>query len=61
MVTVVIWDKCAHCGDCIPVCPENVYQWDYDGLLYADHENCIGCGNCVEACSYCAITFKENG
>ncbi|MBR5573642.1 MAG: 4Fe-4S binding protein, partial [Paludibacteraceae bacterium] len=33
MFPSINWNKCTHCGECIPVCPENIFFFDYDGLM----------------------------
>jgi Fe-S-cluster-containing hydrogenase component 2 len=40
---------------CKDACPNNAIKENDSGVLYVDHEVCIGCGNCVTACTYGGI------
>ncbi len=58
-VTVDV-DKCVGCGECVDVCPVEVYELQ-DGKAVAVHEEeCLGCESCVEVCEADAITIEEN-
>ena len=53
-------DKCVGCGECVDVCPVEVYELQ-DGKAVAVHEEeCLGCESCVEVCEADAITIEEN-
>lgn len=56
---------CNHCADpaCVANCPVGAMQKDPEtGLVWTDHEICIGCQTCIAACPYTAPTFdEENG
>ena len=45
-------DKCVGCGECVDVCPAEVYELQ-DGKS-------LGCESCVEVCQQSAITITEN-
>ena len=61
MYVYINWNKCTHCGECIPVCPENIFDFDYDGLMaYSGNDKCIGCNQCIEFCPENAIMVGEN-
>lgn len=61
MYPILNWNACTHCGECIPVCPENIFSFDYDGLMaYSGYDKCIGCGQCSETCPENAITYGED-
>ena len=59
-------DLCDGEGDCVAVCPTNVYKIepnaDYDGALKSvamSPDDCILCMVCVSACPKQAITVEE--
>lgn len=53
-------DKCVGCGECVDVCPVEVYELN-DGKSVAVHEEeCLGCESCVEVCEANAIVVEEN-
>lgn len=50
----IIEEKCIHCGNCIPACPQEAI----DGENWRIEEfRCIGCGDCERACPFSAIGF----
>ncbi|HIP25903.1 MAG TPA: ferredoxin family protein [Archaeoglobus profundus] len=50
-------EKCDGCGECIGVCPGEVFEIGEDGKSYpARPENCQECCSCVETCPNGAIT-----
>lgn len=53
-------DKCVGCGECVDVCPVEVYELN-DGKSVPVHEDeCLGCESCVEVCEANAIVVEEN-
>lgn len=47
--------SCNHCSNpaCIAVCPSGAMKKDEEtGIVWSDHEVCIGCGSCAQACPY---------
>jgi len=51
--------KCIGCGDCVDVCPVDVYEMQDEKSVPVNVEECIGCESCVEACEQEAITVTE--
>ena len=49
--------KCATCGNCIPVCPFALLESADDQITVK--EGCNSCGACVDACEYAAITMES--
>jgi NAD-dependent dihydropyrimidine dehydrogenase PreA subunit len=52
-------EKCIGCGDCVDVCPVDVYEMQDEKSVSVNVEECIGCESCVEACEQEAITVTE--
>ena len=58
-VTVDV-DKCVGCGECVDVCPVEVYEIKDGKSEAVNAEECLGCESCVEVCEVSAITVEEN-
>lgn len=52
-------EKCIGCGECVEICPVEVYELQDDKAVPVDEEECVGCESCVEACEQEAITVEE--
>jgi NAD-dependent dihydropyrimidine dehydrogenase PreA subunit len=52
-------DKCTGCGECVDVCPVDVYQLVEGRSEPVDEDECLGCESCIEACDFEAITVEE--
>lgn len=53
---------CNHCMNpaCVENCPTGAMQKDEDtGIVWTDHEVCIGCGTCTSACPYEAPQLND--
>jgi ferredoxin-type protein NapH len=52
-------DRCDHCGDCLPVCPEpQVIRLQAMARLgFIDSGNCLNCARCLEVCPRDAFHF----
>lgn len=49
--------SCNHCANpaCVANCPTGAMQKDEEtGIVWNDHDVCIGCGTCVNSCPYSA-------
>ena len=53
-------DKCIGCGECVDVCPVEVYEIKDSKCEAVSPEECLGCESCVEVCEVNAITIEEN-
>ena len=52
-------DKCVGCGECVDVCPVEVYQMKDGKSDPVNADECLGCESCVEVCESNAITVEE--
>jgi len=52
-------DKCTGCGECVDVCPVEVYEMQDGKSAPVNAEECLGCDSCVEVCEAGAITVEE--
>ena len=52
-------EKCVGCGECVDVCPVDVYELQNDKSVPVNAEECIGCESCVEVCEEDAIAVTE--
>ena len=57
MTANVDFDKCEGSGECVEVCPCEVFMFVY-GHLQVDEDKCCGCGACQEACPTKAIKVE---
>jgi pyruvate formate lyase activating enzyme len=51
-------NKCASCGRCIELCPQQAISLDETFGLLTDRDTCIICGLCAENCYYAARTIS---
>ncbi len=54
-------DKCIGCGECVDVCPVEVYELQNEKSVPVNAEECVGCESCIEVCEQEAITLREIG
>ena len=52
-------DKCVGCGQCVDVCPVEVYQMEDGKSVPVNADECLGCESCVEVCEGHCITVEE--
>jgi NAD-dependent dihydropyrimidine dehydrogenase PreA subunit len=53
-------DKCTGDGECVDVCPVEVYELQDGKAVAVNEDECLGCESCVEVCENDAITVEEN-
>ncbi len=51
--------KCKQCGECIDVCPTDVFEVEEEKTVVANPADCIGCESCISVCPEEAITLDE--
>jgi NAD-dependent dihydropyrimidine dehydrogenase PreA subunit len=52
-------DKCKQCGECLDVCPADVFELDNNETIVAKPADCLGCESCISVCPEEAITVEE--
>ena len=52
-------EKCIGCGECVDICPVEVYEMKDEKSVPMNVEECIGCESCIEVCDHEAITVTE--
>ena len=60
MYPVVDEDKCTGCGNCVEICPSEVYQMEEDKSNPVHPEECIECWACVNQCPAESIQLTED-
>ncbi len=50
--------KCTGNGNCVAVCPNNVFELENGKSKVARPQDCTGCGLCVSNCPTEAITLE---
>lgn len=50
---------CDVCGECVDVCPADVFEMNGDQPVVANPADCIGCEACIAVCPVEAITVEE--
>lgn len=52
-------DKCEACGQCVFICPTEVWEMKGGVAVATKPESCLGCMGCVGVCPVSAITITE--
>ena len=58
---IVETEKCIGCGECVDICPMEVYELQDEKSVPVNVEECVGCESCIEVCEQEAITVREIG
>jgi len=52
-------NKCDGCGECVDICPAEVYEIKDSKSVIINLDECIECCSCVEVCPTEAITHDS--
>ena len=52
-------EKCIGCGECVEVCPSDVYEIQDEKSVVVNEEECVGCESYLDVCEQEAITLSE--
>ena len=52
-------EKCVGCGECVEVCPVDVYETQNEKSVVVNADECLACESCIEVCEEDAITIEE--
>jgi NAD-dependent dihydropyrimidine dehydrogenase PreA subunit len=58
-VIVIDEKKCTVCGECISICPVEIYQKQDERIAIGNADECSGCQSCVSMCEAQALTVSE--
>ncbi len=56
---VIDEQKCNVCGECIKICPVEIYKMEGERLGVGNTDECSGCQSCISVCEPQAITLSE--
>jgi NAD-dependent dihydropyrimidine dehydrogenase PreA subunit len=52
-------ELCEKCGDCVALCPYDVFETETSSIIVAHPEDCIECTACAENCPHNAISLNS--
>ncbi len=58
-IIVVDEEKCKACGECVKICPGEIYKIENDRVIVGNSADCSGCQSCVSVCENQAINISE--
>lgn len=51
--------KCTVCGECVDMCPSEIYIVEGGRLVVGNSDDCSNCQSCISVCEPGAITITE--
>jgi len=60
MYPIVNKEKCKGCGNCVEICPSEVYEMGEDNSGPVRLQDCIECWACVNQCPTESIRLEED-
>lgn len=51
--------KCEGCGNCVNLCPGDVFEMQDEKAVIVREDDCLDCGSCAEECPSQAINFID--
>jgi NAD-dependent dihydropyrimidine dehydrogenase PreA subunit len=58
-VIVIDYEKCNGCGECVSICPVEIYKREGDRVVVGNTDECSGCQSCISVCEPQAIAISE--
>ncbi len=58
-VITIDQSKCKVCGECVSICPVEIYKQEGERIVVGNSEECSGCQSCVSVCESQAIAITE--
>jgi NAD-dependent dihydropyrimidine dehydrogenase PreA subunit len=58
-VIVIDEKKCTVCGECVKICPVEIYKQENDHIVVGNTDECSDCKSCIEVCVAEAIAMSE--
>ena len=58
-VIVIDETKCKVCGECVKICPVEIYKLEDGRIVIGNSDECSNCQSCISVCESSAITITE--
>ncbi len=58
-VIVIDETKCTVCGECVNICPVEIYKQVDNRIVVGNSDECSDCQSCISVCASEAITISE--
>ncbi len=58
-VIVIDGQKCTVCGECVSICPVEIYKQEGDRIVVGNTDECSNCQSCLSVCEPQAISISE--
>jgi NAD-dependent dihydropyrimidine dehydrogenase PreA subunit len=58
-IIVIDEQKCTVCGECVKMCPVEIYKLDGSRVVVGSTDECSNCQSCISVCEPQAITISE--
>ncbi len=58
-IIVIDEQKCNACGECVKICPVEIYKLEDGRVVVGNSDECSNCQSCVSVCEPQAITISE--
>jgi NAD-dependent dihydropyrimidine dehydrogenase PreA subunit len=58
-VIVIDAQKCKVCGECVGICPVEIFKQVNNHIATGNTDECSNCQSCVSVCEPQAITISE--
>lgn len=58
-VIVIDAPKCKVCGECVSICPVEIFKQVNNHIAVGNSDECSNCQSCVSVCEPQAITISE--